>query len=240
MVVARWLGRRFSHIFFSFGMTHYACVASSVEGFVQRLALDYVRYGYWFYVVGSIPAGMSPAKIDRDIISRYKVNISRWTRYRRAKLGLASVRYLRFERFYVLIANEGQHLFREREAERMKDIRKTPIRFAGYSIGYKRSKGGNSWHPSVRVERNQYRVLKREFLDASLKLSVKALVKAFRSLPFEPYAPVRWQLVNLLQLVNDRRKAARLPLVPVRALRFKRRSVRRFEPGPSPKLDKAA
>jgi hypothetical protein len=221
-------------------MAHYECVASSVEGFVQRLALDYVRYGYWFYVAGCIRDGLDPEKIDRDILSRYEVNISRWTRYRRAKRGFASVHYLRFERFYVLIASEGQHLFRDREADKVKDIRETPIRFAGYSIGYKRSRGGNSWHPSVRVERNQYRVLKREFLDASLKHSVKALIKAFRSLPFEPYAPVRCQVVNLLRLVNDRRKAARLPLLPVRALRFKRRSVRRFEPRRRTGFDKAA
>jgi hypothetical protein len=220
-------------------MTDYFCVAASIEGFVQRLALDYVQYGYFFYVLGSIREGLDPEKIDRDIINRYQINISRWTRYRRAKAGFASVHYLRFERFYVIIANYGDHFFRERERERIKDIRETPIRFAGYSIGYKRSKGGLSWHPSVRIEKNQYRELKQEFLRLSLKLSVKELFRAFRSLPFEPYAPVRGQLFELLRLVNDRRKAARLPLVPYKALRLRRQSVKRFEESP-PLLVRAA
>jgi hypothetical protein len=219
-------------------MAYYHCVTSSIDGFVHRLALDYVQYGFFFYVAGSVPEGMDPKVIERDIISLYKINVSRWTRFRRAKRGLGSVHYLRFERFYVIIANQGEHLFRERERQRIKDIREVPVHFAGYSIGYKRAKGGQSWHPSVRIERNQYRVLKTEFLRTVTHLSVKQIIRAFRSLPFEPFAPVRWQNVDLLHMVNDKRKTASLPLVPVRALRFLRRPVKRFDnsprPGPKP------
>jgi hypothetical protein len=210
-------------------MRVYPCLPRSVEAFVQRLALDYVQYGYHFYSLGSVPEGMDAHQVDRAIIDRYRINVSRWTRYRKAKEGLASVHYLRFGRFFVIIASEGKHLFREREKEGIKDIREVPIRFAGYSIGYRRSKGGGSWHPSVRIEKNEYRLLKKQLVKASTELSVKKLIRVFRGLPFEPYAPVRQQLLSLLRLVNARRKTASLSLLPLRAVRYRRRSVKRFQ-----------
>jgi hypothetical protein len=51
---------------------------------------------------------------------------------------------------------------------------------------------------------------------------------ALRSLPFEPYAPVRRQYLELLRLVNKRRKAAGLAVAPFTALRLRRRSVLPF------------
>jgi hypothetical protein len=52
-------------------------------------------------------------------------------------------------------------------------------------------------------------------------------------MPFEPYAPVRQQLFNLLWMVNQQRKAIVLDLVPNRAIRYRRRIVRPFEPLPA-------
>jgi hypothetical protein len=40
----------------------YRCEATSVAGFVQQLAVAYVRNGYWFYVQGTIPKRKSPDK----------------------------------------------------------------------------------------------------------------------------------------------------------------------------------
>ena len=39
----------------------YRCVAASVAGFVQQLAVAYVANGYWFYVTGRVPDGRQPA-----------------------------------------------------------------------------------------------------------------------------------------------------------------------------------
>jgi hypothetical protein len=33
----------------------YRCEATSVEGFLQQLAVAYITTGYWFYVTGEIP-----------------------------------------------------------------------------------------------------------------------------------------------------------------------------------------
>ena len=48
----------------------YRCVATSVAGFVQQLAVAYVAHGYWFYVTGWIPQGKPPEAIDRKLIER--------------------------------------------------------------------------------------------------------------------------------------------------------------------------
>lgn len=48
-------------------------------------------------------------------------------------------------------------------------------------------------------------------------------------MPFEPYAPVRRQLLALRRAVNWRRKLAGLEPVPVTGIRLKRRIYRPFE-----------
>jgi hypothetical protein len=211
-------------------MSIYYCEALSVAGFVQQLALGYVQYGYHFYVTGSVPNGKDPRATDRKLIERYGINVSRWTRYDRMRAGLGNVHYLRHGRFFVLIASKGRHAFRDREGAAIKDIRETPIRFAGYSIGYGQQKGRPpyGWHPSVRIEKTEYGLLKARFRRQAVHASASELGEALRSLPFEPYAPVRQQYLGLLRLVNKRRKIAGLDLVAVEVLRLRRRSVLPF------------
>ena len=60
----------------------YRCVATSIEGFVQQLAVGYVTHGYWFYVSGWIPEGKDPLKTDAKLIERYGIDVSKWTRCR--------------------------------------------------------------------------------------------------------------------------------------------------------------
>ena len=47
-------------------------------------------------------------------------------------------------------------------------------------------------------------------------------------MPFEPYAPVRKQLLGLLRLVNARRQAAGYANIPPTVLRLRRRIVKPF------------
>jgi hypothetical protein len=211
-------------------MSGYLCEAVSVEGFVQQLALAYVQYGYHFYVAGSVPEGKDPLQIDRKLIDRYQIDVCRGTRYKRARAGLANLHYLRFGRFFVLIASRGAHSFYVQEEHGIKDVRRVPIRFAGYSIGYRRQKGQPpfTWHPSVRIEKTEYSLLKGQLAGLAVRRTAEELAGVLRSLPFQPYAPVRRQYLELLRLVNKRRKAAGLALVPLTALRLMRRSVRPF------------
>src|SRR5262245_19846691 len=132
----------------------YRCEATSAEGFVQQLAVSYLGSGYWFYVAGEIPAGKDPRRVDEKLVTRYEIDLSKWARARRKRAGLANLQYLRFGRFFVLLATHGAHRFFEEEAASVRDARRTPIRFRGYSVSHR---GG---HPHVRIEQGEYKRLK--------------------------------------------------------------------------------
>jgi hypothetical protein len=200
----------------------YQSEATSVEGFVQQLAVSYLGNGYWFYVTGEIPEGKDLARVDEKLIARYGIDRSKWARARRKRAGFANLQYIRFERFFVLLATHGVHPFFEEEAASIRDARKTPIRFRGYSISYR------SGHPHVRIERDEFKRLKAYFLDIALHRSADALGRELGSLPFEPYAPVRRQLLTVLRAVNRERKRAGFEPVPKTCFRFLRRVCRPF------------
>ena len=204
----------------------YRCVATSVAGFVQQLAVSYIAHGYWFYVTGRIPEPKDPAAIDRKLIERYGLEVSKFTRARHKRLGQARVQYLRYDRFFVLIATHGEHSFFTAEAGQIRDVRQAPVHFQGYTIGCRHGQG--QWHPSVRIEREVHRELKARCVAIALQRSVEELWREFQAIPFEPYAPVRDQLHSILRAVNRRRHAAGLEPVPFAALRWRRRLVRPF------------
>jgi hypothetical protein len=201
----------------------YRCEAKNLGGFVQQLAVSYVARGYWFYVTGSIPERKDPAAVDAKLIERYQLGLSSWTRARRKRAGLANAQYLRLGRFFVLLATPGKHRFFEDEAASLRDVRRVPIKFCGYSIGYRQG------HPSVRIEPGEYKRLKAHFLELATKLSAERLEARFRALGFEPYAPIRGQLLCIHRAVNRRRKVAGLRSVEA-CFCFKRRIYRPFEP----------
>jgi hypothetical protein len=206
----------------------YRCEATSVAGFVQQLAVGYIANGYFFYVTGHIPDHKDPVVTDRKIIAQYHLDISRWSRARRKKLGVASVQYLRYGRFFVLIATHGNHPFFAGEEKQVHDIRRRPLYFMGYSIGCRRARAGGAYHASVLIQRALLVGLKVWFERIALLRTVEGLCRELRSIPYEPYAPVRDQLRGLLRAVNRRRKAAGLELVPREALWLRRIPVKPF------------
>jgi len=68
----------------------------------------------------------------------------------------------------------------------------------------------------------------------ALQNVVQAVIQSLgdSAIPFEPYAPVRLQNLNLLRWVNAARHAAGLERVPSSVIRMKRRIVKPFEPLP--------
>lgn len=197
----------------------YRAVATSVTAFVQQLAVSYLRNGYWFYVAGLIPEGKHPPDVDAKLLEKYGIDISKWERARCKSTGKASLQYIRYDRLFLILATHGRHAFFQDEASSIRDARRTPIRFYGYSISYR---GG---HPHVRIEQNQYKLLKAYFLEHALRPAPE-LEEGFRNIGFAPYAPVRRQLLNLHRAVNRRRSVAGRPLLPFTVLPLKRRAHR--------------
>lgn len=219
----------------------YCCKATSVAGFVQQLVSCYLPHGYWFYVLGIIPPGKDPKTVDEKLLAKYGIGISRTSRARRKAVGMANVHYIRFQRQFLLLATHGHHLFFDGEAKNIRDARRTPIKFAGYSISVakggfkgKHSTGGvlvrdDKWRVWVQIEKEWYRGLKAYLLDIALLRSADFLGFELFHLPFEPYAPVRQQLLNLIRHINRRRESAHLEPIKYSVLRYRRQIVRPFE-----------
>jgi hypothetical protein len=204
----------------------YRCVAASLSGFVQQVAVSYVKNGYWFYVAGAVPNGKDALALDGKIVELYGLGISKFVRCRRRKAGEAGVQYIRLGRYFVIMATHGEHLFFVREKSMIKDVRRCPIKVGGYAVGFRAGR------VSVRIERTEYRLLKHSFLRRALRAKA-GLEAAFSRLPFEPYAPIRSQLLAVLRAVNRRRIVAGMPSLDRKCVRCFRRIVYPFESSPS-------
>jgi hypothetical protein len=218
----------------------YRYEATSLTGLVQQLAANILSNGYWFYVTGRVPEGKAAAAIDRKLLEKYGVAVSRQQRARRKQAGLANVHYLRWERFWVLLATHGKHRFFEEEGDRVRDAREIPIQVGGYSLSVKRGNflkktasdtptaPDGKYRVRVQIGRERYRELKAYFIDRACHRSVEKLVSELWTLPFEPYAPVRKQLLNLLRLMNAKRQQAGFAKIPTSVLRYRREIVKPF------------
>lgn len=218
----------------------YRCEATSLEGFVQQLASNILPHGFWFYVSGRVPEGKDPQAVDQRLIAKYGVAISRQQRARRKLAGLANLHYLRFDRQWVLLATHGQHKFFEAEGTNIRDARSAPVRIGGYSLSVKRGHFLRKEHGDgqpipdgrmrvrVQIARERYQELRAYFLSIACHRSPENLAREFWRVPFEPYAPVRRQLLNVLRMVNKKRQMAGYAKLSATVLRYKRRIVRPF------------
>lgn len=213
----------------------YRAVATSVEGFIQQIACCYLRHGYWFYVAGRVPSGKDAAAIDAKLIEKYGIGVSESTRARRKKAGQANLQYIRHERFFVILATKGEHRFFEEEADRVRDIRRIPLKYAGYSISYRpggRTRSGQpdtKWHAHVAMTRDQYLELRAWFSERALRDSIVDLARSLYQLPVAPYAPVRRQLLLIHREINRVRAIAGKTALPTELLPLRRRVVTPFQ-----------
>lgn len=187
-------------------------------------------------MTGSIPIGKDPAVIDRKLIAKYGIDVSEWERRSRKQRGIANAHYLRHQQWFILMVSEGHHALKQPsakggEGEHLRDCRRTPIRFQGYSISYRRAgvtpAGGPApkWHAHVRIDDNTYRMLRDRFIDLSTHRTADTLGNEFARIPFARYAPIRRQLLNILRAVNERRKQQNYELLPHSVLKLKRTPV---------------
>jgi hypothetical protein len=198
------------------------CETASVAGFIQQLAVSCVGNGYFFYVLGHVPEGKDPAHVDAKLVERYGIDISKWTRARRKQAGRANVQYLRFGRLFALMATPGEHLLFELEGDCVRDVRGVPLKAFGYAISHR---GGRV---QVRIEREEFKRLRAHLLALAPHREGRSIADEFLRLRYEPYAPVRRQLLHVLSAVNAKRRAAGFDAVPPEVLRRYRKIVRPF------------
>jgi hypothetical protein len=205
-----------SHRSFARSIGVYRCEVRSVSEFIHHVAVNYISRGYFFYVKGEIPPHKDPARTDAKIIKQYGIDVSKWVRWRRRQRGCASVQYLRCRRRFVILATHGKHRFFRDEAKAVQDVRRSPFRFGGYSVGFRA--GEARGHVSVKIERERFLELKEYFLKRALRAPVEELITELRSFCFASFAPVRAQLFMLVGWMNESRRCAGLEEVPVYAV----------------------
>jgi hypothetical protein len=106
---------------------------------VQQVAVSYLRHGYWFHVTGWIKPGKNREAVDRKLIEKYQIAISERERADRKRRGFANLQYIRYASFFLLLATEGHHAFKQEERNQIRDCRRVPIKFEGYSLSYRHS-----------------------------------------------------------------------------------------------------
>ena len=207
----------------------YRYVATSPEGLVQQVAVSYLRHGYWWYVTGRIPVSKPPELIDQKLLDKYGIALTERQRAYRKSRGLANLQFIRYQNWFLLLATEGHHPFKQQEHHQIRDCRRHPIRFEGYSLSYRRGgatpKGGGEpkWHACVRIEPLTYKELKAYFMTRACHRSVAHLADDFRRIPFARYAPIRRQLLHIHRAVNRARDCMGYDPVPIAALCLRRR-----------------
>lgn len=204
------------------GPTGYRCVAASIEGFIQQVAVSYIRTGHFFYVSGLLGADTDGLAVDAKLIHKYGVDVSRWGRALRKSRGEANLQYIRHDRFFLLMATHGKSLFFELEGNQVSDCRRQPIKFAGYSISYR---GG---HPHVRIDLETYLGFKAQMVGEALRRERDQLERMLSVPLWIPYAPVRRQMWNVCREMNRVRSAAGLAPLRPECMNARRRIVRPF------------
>lgn len=206
-------------------MVNVRCETASVDGLVQQLACNLVNHGYWFYHRGRVPAQKDPRSVDAKLVELYELHLDKFARARRKKSGEANAACLRYGRDFILICTEGTH--RLHTDHELRDIRRQPIHFHGYSIGCGKGSDGR-YHASVRIGDEAMRELVAYFVDIALRRSADELAEEFARIRFQPYARVRRQLFKVLRLVNEKRQTQGLSGLPTTVLGLRRQVVRVF------------
>jgi hypothetical protein len=80
--------------------------------------------------------------------------LGRQSKARRKSVGIANVHYLRYERTFVLLATHGHYPFFDEEEGNIRDVRRVPIKFCGYSISVKRGGFRRKVSPDSPLERD--------------------------------------------------------------------------------------
>lgn len=220
----------------------YQCEAKTLDGFLAQL-VRYVASGHYFYVTGVIPTRKELAQVDAKLTRLYGIGKPKWERARRRLGDQAGIHYLRYGRFFVLIATHGRHQVFCDHAKNMCDIRRTALKVRGYSVRYTFSEVDNRWKVFVRLDKETYRSIRAYLLDLAVRPSYEdttKLVVEIQGLPFQGYGPIRGQMAAIIKAVNRCRRRAGYGQLPTDIVPRMRPVRRVFFDGPDEATSEAA
>ena len=178
--------------------------AHTLGAMLRKVAIDYVRYGYFRYLIVEIPRKKDPKLVDDTIIKTYGVTYNYRSRALKKKAGGAVVVYVRFGHRFILLATDGRDAEVEKRA--FLDCRITPIQLSGYTVSVKDKK------PNVQMSFKRYRGLRKLLSKIALHNEGK-LTDFFRRISPFKFPGILRQQQKLLKMVNVRRKKAGLGVI---------------------------
>ena len=125
-----------------------------MEGFVQQLAVAYVARGYYFYVTGFVPEGKDPARVTPSSAPATGSGYRSGRGHGAGPPGRRATPTSGTAGSSCSWPRTARARSSSRRPGRVRDARRTPIRFSGYAISHR---GG---HVHVRIDRPAYLGLK--------------------------------------------------------------------------------
>lgn len=190
------------------------CVAASPGAFVRQIVASYLPHGYHYYVAGHVPDRdvNQPERVDRVLAAKYGVCVSKSVRSGLRRGGNASIRYLRHERFWLLISTDGKRGLGQHHTY-VHHFGRRPLTFHGYAIRLIDSK------PMVYVDRVEYRHIKQTLMSICSRdryRDQRYMAATIRNLfLFEPYMGVLEQFVRLMRQINKKRSGCGFQKIPL-------------------------
>ena len=181
----------------------YHAEAKTSAELIRRLTKYYLPHGYYFFTTSTVPEHKDVAQVDRNIIEKYGLAISRTARSRDKAKGVARVQYLRHERQIILVATSGDHGFFDDKSVR--DCRLTPLPVWYYWITATQKR----YH--VKVCPESYHAVREKLIRLAEGGKEEAAIEAFHALPWLNYPDIRKQkrrlIKELAQAVRNQAKA---------------------------------
>ena len=178
----------------------------SIYEFFLRMTRDYFSHGYFYYYL--VPKRQHfdeerLQKIENRLYEVYKVTGCRTKRHRRKKQGLANCVVLRYKQELLILATEGEHENLKRGL--FKDIRISPLRFAGHEVYIQGLRKGGLPDATIRMKESRVRKIKKILKGMELHRRSK-VIAFYQSLSPYPFDGVNLQKFNLLKKTNQRRR----------------------------------
>ena len=195
----------------------YQFLADSPEAFLRQLTANYLAKGYRYYSAGCIREELSVENADRAIIKHYKLDsMSKDKRYRNKQNGIANIQYLRYGRFYLVLATEGEHEFYDpkKGEKRIRDVSEIPIHFHRYLILY------NHRRPTCKLtltlDKPTFKDLRAVCVEHGKHWQCQKKVESFmryRFAQYPSYGGVKDQFRHIISATNQFRKKSGYPLI---------------------------
>ena len=157
----------------------YLC--SSWKNFLYVL-LTNIAQGYWYFSVFQYPEQKREkwSKIDRKMLQKYPILLSKDQRYRRKKKGKANFRFFRWENQAVFLRTEGEYIPPRSDENWRKIEGKTVLPILVGSLVFEIKNQNRKF--SIKLSKQNFRDIKAEIKEKLEKKNIDYALKIFNNL----------------------------------------------------------